>query len=183
MLSKQIKAVKHIQNMAEETEAIHNDIDRGIEDLKRSLMSLDAFDEDEYQSALERERNAVREAIPLERKTFSEISREAERSIQHNVALRDILRSEDMEEVNARIERHIEEFKREYSLDAWDYAIAGTCGLVAGMLDVLCVKSPVRSTATKIDTPLEGMFNRSVQEAFNRILPPDLSHRLSESFN
>ena len=87
MFDKQIKAVKHIQNMAEETEAIHADIDRGIEDLKRSLMSLDAFDEDEYQSALEHERSIPREAIPLERKTFREISQEAEQSIQHNVTL------------------------------------------------------------------------------------------------
>ncbi len=182
MFNRQIKAVKHIQNMAEETEAIHADIDRGIEDLKRSLMSLDAFDEGEYQSALEHERSIPREAIPLERKTFREISREAEQSIQHNVTLNDILTREDMEEVDARIARHIEDFNREYSLDAWDYAIAGTCGLVAGMLDVLCVKSPVRSTATKFDTPLEGTFNRAVQEAFNRILPPDLSNKLSESF-
>ncbi len=182
MFSKQIKAVKHIQNMAGETEAIHDEIDRGIEDLKRSLMSLDAFDEEEYQSALEHERNIQREAIPLERKTFREISREAEQSIPHNVTLNDILTREDKEEVNARIARHIEEFNREYSLDAWDYAIAGTCGLVAGMLDVLCVKSPVRSTATNFSTPLDGIFNRAVQEAFNKILPPDLSHKLSESF-
>ena len=182
MFEKQIKAVKHIQNMAEETEAIHSDIDRGIEDLKGSLMSLDAFDEDEYQSALEHERDITREAIPLERKTFREISQEAEQSIPHNVTLNDILTREDKEEVNARISQHIEAFNREYSLDAWDYAIAGTCGLVAGMLDVLCVKSPVRSTSTKFATPLEGTFNRAVQEAFNRILPPDLSHKLSESF-
>ncbi|MBR0150346.1 MAG: hypothetical protein IJP89_03175 [Synergistaceae bacterium] len=182
MFEEQIKAVKHIQNMAGETEAIHADIDRGIEDLKRSLMSLDAFDEDEYQSALEHERSLPREAIPLERKTFREISHEAEQSIQHKVTLNDILTREDMEEVSTRIAHHIEDFNREYSLDAWDYAIAGTCGLVAGMLDVMCVKSPVRSTATRFNTPLEGTFNRAVQEAFNRILPPDLSHKLSESF-
>ena len=182
MFGKQIKAVKHIQNMAEETEAIYADIDRGIEDLKRSLMSLDAFDEAEYQSALEHARNLPREAIPLERKTFREISREAEQSIKHKVTLDDILSREDKEEVNSRIARHIEEFNREYSLDAWDYAIAGTCGLVAGMLDILCVRSPVRSTAAKFSTPLEGTFNRAVQEAFNRILPPDVSHKLSESF-
>ena len=182
MFEEQIKAVKHIQNMAGETEAIHADIDRGIEDLKRSLMSLDAFDEDEYQLALEHERSLPREAIPLERKTFREISHEAEQSIQHKVTLNDILTREDMEEVSTRIAHHIEDFNREYSLDAWDYAIAGTCGLVAGMLDVMCVKSPVRSTATRFNTPLEGTFNRAVQEAFNRILPPDLSHKLSESF-
>ena len=95
MFSKQIKAVKHIQNMAGETEAIHDEIDRGIEDLKRSLMSLDAFDEEEYQSALEHERSIPREAIPLERKSFTENSREAEQSIQHNVTLNDILTRED----------------------------------------------------------------------------------------
>ena len=59
---------------------------------------------------------------------------------------------------------------------------SGTCGLVAGMLDLMCIKSPVRSTSAKFDTPLDGIFNRTVQEGFNKIMPPDLSHSLSESF-
>ena len=182
MFGKQIKAVKYIQDMAEETQNAHDDIGRGIDELKRKLMSLGAFDEGEYQSALEHERSVTPERVPLERKTFEEISREAEQSIKRTVTINDILTEDDIKEVDSRVAQHIEEFNREYSLDGWDYAIAGTCGLVAGMLDFMCVKSPVRSTSAKFDTPLDGVFNRSVQSAFNKILPPDLSHELSESF-
>ncbi|MBQ6774142.1 MAG: hypothetical protein IJP48_08800 [Synergistaceae bacterium] len=182
MFSKQIKAVKHIQDMAEDTQNAHDEIERGIERLKQELMSLDAFDEQEYQSELEHERSIKPEAVPLERKTFTEISRESERSITRRVTINDILTHDDMQELNSRINRHIHEFNREYSLDAWDYAIAGTCGLAAGMLDWLCIKSPVRSTSMKFNTQLDGIFNRTVQEGFNKILPPDLSHNLSESF-
>ena len=186
MFGKQIKAVKHIQNMADETEAMHADIDRGIDELKSKLMSLDDYDEvlhsEEYQSALERRKNEPAVITPLERKTFAEISREADRSIKHNVGINDILTPEDREEVDRRISAHIEEFSREYDLDLWDYAIAGVCGLMAGMLDYFCIKSPVRPTSAKFDTQLDGVFNRAVQKAFNYILPPDKSHELSKIF-
>ena len=185
MFREQIKSIKYIQNMAEETEASHSEIERGIEDLKKKLMSLDGYDEvinsEEYKTALEREKNKPVIRTPLEYKSFEEISREAGRNIKHNVGLKDILTPDDFRELDSRIDSHIKEFNREYSLDSWDYAIAGTCGLVAGMLDWACVKAPLKP-ATKFDAPADGIFNRLVQRGFNKVLPPDFSHKLSESF-
>ena len=185
MFGKQIKAIKYIQNMAEDTENLHSEIESGIEDLKRELMSLDGYDEvlnsEEYKTSLELEKNKPAIKTPLEYKSFNEISREAEKSIKYKTGLKDILTPEDFKEANSRIESHIEEFNREYSLDLWDYAIAGSCGIVAGLLDVFCVKAPLNPT-TKFNVNADGVFNRAVQEGFNKILPPNFSHELSESF-
>lgn len=186
MFGKQIKTLKYLQDMADETEAMHADIDEGIAKLREKLMSVEGYDEainlPEFFDALERRKTTPEVIIPLEHKTFTEISREADHAIPGRVRLSDILTREDFREVDSRIARHIDEFNREYSLDAWDYAIAGTCGLVAGMLDAFCIKSPIRSTNTKFDSPLDGVFNRAVQKSFNAILPQDFSHELSEKF-
>lgn len=183
MFGRQIKAIKHIQNMASDTEAMHSEIESELSKLKAEIESEfeSAYD---YEEALQDSKNRQREPeiiTPLERKTFSEISREADEHIHQSVGINDILTDEDIKEVNERINNHIQEFNREYSLNAWDYAIAGSCGLLAAMLDILCVKAPLKPTA-KFDVPADGVFNRLVRDAFNKIIPPDLSHKLSESF-
>ncbi len=185
MFDKLTKAIKHIFNMADETEKKHSEIESDIDDVKKKLMSLDDYEEvinsEAYKSALERKRNQPVERTPLEYKSFNEISCEAEKSIRHKVGINDILTPEDLEKVDSRVNAHIEEFNREYSLDSWDYTIAGSCGVVAGLLDCLCVKAPLKPTA-KFDTPVDGVFNKIVQDAFNKILPTDFSHKLSEEF-
>ena len=185
MFEKQKKAIKHIQNMASDTEAMHSEIESEISRLKAEAQNVegyeDAVNSDEYHQALERRKNEPEIYTPLEHKTFDEISREADSHIHHHVGIHDILTPEDIEEMNRRINSHIEEFNREYSLDLWDYAIAGSCGLLAAMLDIMCVKAPLKPTE-KFDVPADGVFNRVVQDAFNKLIPPDLSHKLSESF-
>ena len=185
MFEKQGKAIKHIQNKADETEAMHSEIESEISKLESELQNVEGYEEavnsEEYHQALERRKNEPEVYTPLEHKTFDEISREADRSINHHVGIKDILTPEDIEEMNRRIDSHIEEFNREYSLDLWDYAIAGSCGLLAAMLDILCVKAPLKPTE-KFDVPADGVFNRVVQDAFNKIIPPDLSKELSEKF-
>ena len=185
MFEKQKKAIKHIQNMASDTEAMHSEIESEIAKLKADVQNAEGYEEtvnsEEYHQALENRKNEPEVYTPLEHKTFDEIFREADENIHHRVGINDILTPEDIEEMNRRINSHIEEFNREYSLDLWDYAIAGSCGLLAAMLDILCVKAPLNPT-TKFDVPSDGVFNRVVQDAFNKIIPPDLSHKLSESF-
>ena len=185
MYDDQIKVIKHIQDMADETQNAHSEIQSGINELNNELKSLDGYDEvvnsQEYKLALEREKNKPAKRTPLEYKSFDEIKKEADEHIKRRVTLNDILTPEDFREVDERVYAHVEEFNREYALDLWDYAIAGSCGLIAGMLDVMCVKAPLKPSE-KFDTPADGVFNRAVQEAFNKLLPPDVSKKLSESF-
>lgn len=81
----------------------------------------------------------------------------------------------------ARINHHVLAFNNRYDLDGWDYAIACSCGLFAAMLDILCVRAPPKPTvpwSQKVD----GTFNDWVQEAFNKVLPPDISDALSKKY-
>lgn len=70
-------------------------------------------------------------------------------------------------------------FNTRYGLDKWDYAIAGSCGLFAAMLDLLCIKAPLKPTVTW-NQKVDGIFNEGVQKAFNKVLPSDLSDELSK---
>ena len=103
----------------------------------------------------------------------------AEAEFPQDSALDDILTSDDWAVVDKRIAAHVKDFNARYALDKWDYAIAGGCGLFASMLDLLFVKAPA-TPATEWTKEVDGVFNRGVQQAFNRLLPPDVSDELSK---
>ena len=186
MFEKQTKTIKYVQGMAHKTEQMHQGIENDIDELKRQIMELDEYDEvvnsEEYRATLEQERNRPVVSVPLERKPFAKIWREAQKAIEGDVYIYDILDNDDVEEWNNRIEEHVRDFNKEYSLDPWDYAIAGSCGLVAGLIDCLCVAAPMKPSTTKFTTHVDGVFSQGVQKAFNAILPPDFSHQLSKKF-
>ena len=123
--------------------------------------------------------DAMNRRTELARIDIGAIYNEAERAIPDSVGLTDILTPEDWAVVDKRVEAHIEDFDSRYGLDRWDYAIAGGCGLFAAMLDWLCVKAPAVPTVEWTEK-VDGVFNRGVQEAFNRLLPPELSRELGE---
>ena len=182
---KETKAIKHIQNMSHETEAMHEDIASSIESLKNRLAQLDSYEEivnsAEYKNAVKQKLAEQVCSIPLEHKSFKDIAVEADKMISGRVKLGDILDDQDIEHWNARINMHIRDFNKEHSLDAWDYAIAGSCGLFTAMLDWFCVRPPLKPTA-KFDTQVNGIFNQASQKLFNKFLPPDVSKGLSEQF-
>ena len=97
-----------------------------------------------------------------------------------NARLKDILDDNDFEAIDGRVAKRLEAFNAKYSLDGWDYAIAGCSGLLAGALDVLFVRPPLKPTASW-DTPVDGAFNKWIQDALNKWLPKDLSKKLSEA--
>ena len=107
------------------------------------------------------------------------ICNEAEAAFPGNAKLDDILTPDDWEVVDKRVADHIGNFNARNALDRWDYAIAGGCGLFAAMLDLLFVSAPAKPTI-KWMKDVEGVFNRGVQQAFNRLLPPDVSKELGK---
>ncbi len=110
---------------------------------------------------------------------LTDIYQEAGLRHQESMAPSEILTASDWKDIEDRRDRQISDFNTRYGLDGWDYAIAGSCGLFAAMLDLLCVRAPPKPTV-KWNQEVDGIFNQWIQEAFNKVLPPDLSDALSK---
>ena len=109
-----------------------------------------------------------------------ELYRDAEEAFPDHVAVNDLLTQAEQRMTDARVGQHVADFNQRFGLDRWDYAIAGSCGLVGAMFDLLCVSPPPKPT-TAWTKKVDGVFNRGVQQAFNKLLPPDLSAALAEA--
>ena len=179
------KAIKLLQDRASETQARHDDLASALADVKERLASIDGVDavlaSPDYLEARQRAL-AAGPRTPLSLTPLDAIFAEANARYPERVGLADILDAEDSAAIDARIGAHVADFNRRYGLDGWDYAIAGGCGLFAAMLDLLCVKPPPKPSTTAWETPVDGIFNRAVQQAFNAILPQDVSAALSKGF-
>ena len=175
-----LKAIKRLQDGATDLETQHSKIAKDIHEVKQRLRSLVPIDPASASFAeslrVQKETMAAR-AQPL-RTNVEELYREAETVYPGIITPDDLLTETDWKVTNARIVRHVDEFNARFGLDQWDYAIAGSCGLFAAMLDLLCVRAPTKPTA-KWTTKVDGVFNRIVQKAFNTVLPPELSAELA----
>lgn len=177
------KAIKLLQSRSKEIASTHSKIASDLETIKKQLSGLGAGDLSQHPEFLTIKQEHLREmssATPLEEFSLSEIYTEAHLRYQSPITLNDILTPDDWVAVEKRLDCRISEFNKRYSLDGWDYAIAGSCGLFAAMLDLLCVKAPSKPT-TKWTQKVDGVFNQWVQQAFNKILPPELSEALSKA--
>ncbi len=177
----EIKAIKLLQDKAKKIDESHKQISSDIDELKALLKShsasLDESDFLEIEEEKERLIIELSEDKPLEKINILSIYSEANEKYD-KVSLDDILSVEDFEVAERKYNQYVIEFNKKYSLDAWDYAIATSCGLFAGMLDIFFVSAPPKPT-TAFDKKVNGTFNRWVQDAFNKVIPPDLSKTLS----
>jgi hypothetical protein len=182
---REIRAIKLLQERTAGIEDQQKEIFSDLEDIKKKLGGLglgELKDTDEYavlkRSQLERMSSPSPIHVPSPEAVFIE----AERRFQGDeFAIHDILSADDFLKLDARLNEQIARFNKKYSLDEWDYAIAGACGLFAALLDILCVKAPPKPTvdwSNKVD----GIFNQWVQNAFNTLLPEDVSKVLSSKF-
>ena len=180
---KEAKAVKLLQDRSLNLENRHQTIGAKLESAR---LALEGFGADftaahrEKISAIEMSETVVQPNIRIQT-SISEIFAEAETVYAGPVELTDLLTDEQLCAVGERISRQIEAFNRQYDLDALDYAIACSCGLFAAMLDLLCVKAPLKPT-TAFETPVDGIFNRWVQNAFNAAISPELSAELAKIY-
>lgn len=181
---KEMKGIKLLQDRSFGIESQHNDISNELADIKRRLMSVDGATEVFGSAEHIRRAAAIKEEMsastPLTSTSLTAIYAEAEEKYADRLGLADILSVEDFAEAEKHISQHVLDFNRRYSLDGWDYAIAGGCGLFAAMLDLFCIKAPPKPT-TAWTQQVDGIFNGWVQKAFNDFLPPDLSKALSSA--
>ena len=174
-----IKAIRLLQQRSDAIEEAHDEIDREIRTIKERLAPLG--DVDKSSSDFAERKQAYLDAMS-EHKGLTDVDREtiyndAEAAYPEDAKQDDILTAGDWKIVDNRIAAHVKEFNARYALDGWDYAIAGGCGLFAAMLDWLFVKAPAKPT-TAWTKEVNGVFNKGVQQAFNRVLTPDLSKEL-----
>ncbi len=178
----EIKAIKLLQNRTDRIESLHSSIGGDIDSIKEQLAlmganevtQLEAFSakKDGYLQGMSCER-------PIDEFDINYIYKEARLQTQDPISLKEILTANDWKDVEDKLDRRISDFNKRYGLDRWDYAIAGSCGLFAAMLDLLWVKAPPKPTV-KWTQKVDGIFNQWVQKAFNKILPPNISHALSK---
>ena len=176
-----IKAVKLLQQRSDAIGDAQDGIGNDIRTIKKRLVDLG--DVDTYTPDFRKRKQAHLDAMS-ERKKLPDVDSEtiydeAEAAFPEDACLNDILTPYDRAVVDKRIAAHIEDFDARYALDRWDYAIAGGCGLFAAMLDLLFVKAPPKPD-TKWEKKVDGVFNRGVQQAFNRLLPPKVSEKFSK---
>ena len=178
-----IKAVKHLQRRSNAIEGAQDGIGQDLRTIKKRLVDLGDVDTStpDFRKRKQAHLDAMSEHKKLPDVDSETIYDEADAEFPEDTCLDDILTSDDWTVVDMRIAAHIKDFNARYALDEWDYAIAGGCGLFAAMLDLLCVKAPAKPT-TEWTEEVDGVFNRGVQQAFNRLLPPDVSKKLSEEF-
>jgi len=178
----EIEAIKLLQDRTSQIADSHSSIGSDLDSIREQLAALGAIEvspspecsamKDEYLRTLCCERS-------LAKVNLVDIYQEAGVRYQEPMALSKILTVNDWKDIDDKLDRRISDFNTRYGLDKWDYAIAGSCGLFAAMLDLLCVRAPPKPTV-KWNQEVDGVFNDWVQKAFNKILPPDLSDALSK---
>jgi hypothetical protein len=182
---REMKAIKLVQERGETIGNAHAGIATDLEELKRQLLQLDgaaeAMQGDEFTQRKAQIIETMTGGGEMARTELTIIYAEAEARYIEPVGLADILSFEDFAEAERRVDRHVLDFNRRYGLDGWDYAIAGSCGLFAAMLDLLCVRAPLE-TKTAFDQKVDGIFNQAVQVVFNKLIPPELSTALSDAY-
>ncbi|MDD5229322.1 MAG: hypothetical protein PHN45_01415 [Methylococcales bacterium] len=175
----EIKVIKLMQQESLKVDSIHSQIGQDLESLKAELLKA-LNNENTY---LDINTPAIENktvAIPLNKKSFSEIVDIANREISHDVSFRDILSNDDLIAVNNKVNSYVETFNKKHQLDNWDYAIGGGVGLFCGILDILFVQKPPKPTIL-YSQKIDGLFNQWSQSAINNLIPPDLAKLLEKS--
>jgi len=145
----EIKAIHLLQDRTSEIASSHSSIGSDLDSIREQLAALGAIEvtpspefsakKDEYLRAMSCERS-------LAKVNLLDIYQEAGARYQEPMALSEILTVNDWKDVDDKLDRRISDFNTRYGLDKWDYAIAGSCGLFAAMLDLLCVNAPPKPT-------------------------------------
>lgn len=178
----ELKSIKLLQDRSKKISDSHSSINADIELIKQKLALLggdDAALNPDFKILKSNELEKMQGAGLLASPSLKEIYQQANECYEGAVGLDEILSSQDRSEIEITINTRIEIFNQRYGLDGWDYAIAGSCGLFAAMLDLLCVKAPPNPT-TKWSQEVDGIFNQWTQQAFNKVLPQDISDLLGK---
>ena len=177
-----LKALKLLGDRAEALETEHAGIGSDLQAIKARVKARQRTETTPESLAESKQAHLERMSTrtPLPDSDVDELYREAEAAFPGEMTARDLLTATDRRTVDARVERHVDDFNARFGLDRWDYAIAGASGLVGAMFDLLCVAAPA-APKTAWSEKVDGIFNQAVQQAFNALLPPEVSAALGEA--
>lgn len=179
---KEIKAIKLLQDRSVQINNEHLQIEKDLVSIKEWLAQCGGDEITQSPEYVEQKQEYLASMVCEQDSTSVDLAKiysEADLLYKDQLGLNDILSATDWKAVEHKLDRHIQDFNRRYGLDGWDYAIAGSCGLFAAMLDLFFVKAPLKPTV-KWHQEVDGTFNQWVQKAFNEIIPPELSAILSK---
>ena len=156
-----IQAIKLLQQRSRRIARSQDEIAETVRALKGQLRSLGDVDESSRDVAESNKAPlpAMSDRKPLPRVAHEAVFGEAEAEFPAGVNPSEVLTIEDWEQTDQRIATHIQSFNDRYALDGWDYAIAGGCGLVAALIDLLFVSAPSKPT-TEWVKEVDGVVNR-----------------------
>ncbi len=176
-----LKALKLLRERADALAVDHRGLAEDLEALKARTKALQPNDEnEEFDERKQAHLARMTKNTPVADTDVDELYRDAEMAFSDDLAVNDLLTRAEQRMTDARVGQYVADFNERFGLDLWDYAIAGSCGLVGAMFDLLCVSPPPKAK-TAWTKKVDGVFNRGVQQAFNKLLPPDLSVALAEA--
>jgi hypothetical protein len=182
---KEIKSIKYLKKRSKEIRDQHEEIGFDLENIKEDLELLSdsvIIDNNQEFDKLKQIELAKMSLIhELKNSNLEDIFSESEALFPSALGIDDLLSREDYWQINHDISQYLNDFNKRYNLDKWDYALAGSCGLFAAMLDILLVRAPAKPT-TPWNNKVNGIFNEAVRKAFNKVLPIDKSKELCKKF-
>ncbi len=179
----EMKAIRLLQERGLMITKEHIGISEDILLMKSQLALLESnetYNNKEYTQLKQEYIESMSTSKNLDKIDIKSIYEEATLRYEDNISPSDILSTNELLEVETKINKHVDAFNKKYSLDRWDYAIACSCGLFAAMLDIFFVKAPARPTVD-YSKQVDGVFNQWTQKAFNKAIPPELSEALSKA--
>jgi hypothetical protein len=107
---------------------------------------------------------------------------EAKLARQGDISFCDVLLPEENAEVKAKLDGWGAEFADLHRLTAYDYAVAGAAGVLAGLVDVFLVQVPKHPGFLGGEGSDGGWLSNLVKGGFGKILPQDKINALEKSY-
>ena len=115
-------------------------------------------------------------------RSWEELLAEAETAHPGDMSLDNILSAEEIAAVNARLDGWEREFSNLHRLTAYDYAVAGTAGILAGLADVFLVKVPAHEGFLGSQGSEGGWLSNQVKALFGELLSEERIAELEQLY-
>lgn len=181
LYQEELSALALLKGRSQEIESSHMEIANDLQLIRAQLLSLaDSSDGSGNEGGVTMAASSGYTATPFKNTSLDAIYAKAH-ELHPDARINDVLDQCDLRAIDTRFAASAQSFNEKYNLDKWDYAIAGCSGLLGGVLDLLFVRPPPKP-GMKWDTPVDGTFNKWVQDALNKWLPPELSKKLGNTY-
>lgn len=146
-------------------------LDSRISESEKLLKSLGLTPVKPEKADSKREKTVI--VIP----SWNELVNEAENTVGNDCAIEDLFTEEEIKENSLAVAQLNRDFNTLHKLDAIDISISAAAGILSGVVDILLVGIPVKTTEGLKGGPLSNY----VREWFNRKYPEEEMEKLAHS--